>query len=136
MYIEITLNLFQYKNRGITKIFIIKRKYWPSSVKKCCFKQIKTYLFYSLNLSNSISEHFGSNCTGCSSWSLIYLIILSSMIFLTRNSYFLNLCLQEFFDSWLESAFSLRRVYVYFIMCLEVLVPTGNHLKRNSQLEL
>lgn len=121
MYIEITLSLFQYKNRGITKILSIKRKYWPSSVKKCCFKQVKTYLFYSLNLSNSISERFGSNSTGCMQLMVPYLFNYFVFYdFFNQKFIFLELWSTGIF--WL---LAWRCIFSEEGMCLFYHVPRG-----------
>ena len=96
MCMQIILNFFHEKNRGITKIFIIKNRYRPD--KNHCFKHIRMYLFYSLNLTNAISELSGSDSTG---WFMVpYFPFVFHYFF--NQSYFLDFYLQEFFGSWLE----------------------------------
>lgn len=76
------------KNRGTTKIFMIKSRHW-SDVKNCCFKHINMYLFFSLHIVNSISEIFGSDSTECSFGTLFSYIFYDFF----NCSYFLDLWL-------------------------------------------
>lgn len=118
-----TLYYFKFlenKNRGTTKIFIIKSRHW-SDVKNCCFKHINMYLFYSLYIVNSISEIFGSDSTECSFGALFSYIFYDCFNCL----YFLDFYLLEFFDSWLIDTFFPG----IFCVCLLCHVPGGTCTK-------